>query len=304
MWFLIALAANVLWSMGNFIDKILTVRFVHGPGTALILTLYTCLLSLFLLPFLFFLNPAALSIDPTHAIILVIAGVFEMIGVTLYLKALMSDDASTVVPFFQIVPVFSLILGFVLLGEVLTHNQILAGLGVVTGGALLSLEFSEERKLKFKLSLVFLMILSSFFFALFDALFKYGVIESTFWTGVFWQHVGICLVGVSIFFFKKGCGAGFINNIQKRGPGIFGLNMLNESFYIGGVMLFSAALLLAPIALVAAVNAYNPLFVFIIGFLLTITFPRFIKERITIRHLLHKTLAIGVIVVSSAFLLS
>ncbi len=301
-WFLIALLANIPWTVGNFIDKLLTERFVHGEGRALVLTLYTSLLSLFVIPIIWYFNPQVFDLMVLSAGLFVLAGIIEMTGVILYLKALLEDDTSTVVPFFQLVPIFSLVLGYVFLGEVLTSHQMLAGLGIVLGGTILSLEISEEKRLRFKGSLILLMVVSSFCYASFDALFKYGALREDFWTGVFWQHIGIVLVGIYIFVFHRGCGAGFIKNIRSREPMVFSLNMLNEALYIGGMMLFAYAVLLAPIALVATTNAYHPVFAFVLGLLLTLIFPRYIKEKITTAHLLHKTFAIAIIVISSIFL--
>lgn len=302
-WFFIALLANLPWSVGNFIDKLLSERFVHGEGRALVLTLYTSLLSLVIVPLIWLFNRQVFDVFAGNAAIFVLAGVVEMLAVIFYLKALLKDDTSTVVPFFQLVPFFSLLLGYVFLGEVLTGNQMLAGLGIVLGGTILSLEISEEKRLKLKGSLVVLMIVSSFGYALFDALFKYGALREDFWTGVFWQHVGIVLVGAWIFVFRSDCGRGFIHNVTHRGPAVFALNMVNEALYIAGMMLFAYAILLAPIALVATTNAYHPVYVFVLGIILTAFFPKFIKEKMSLGHLIHKTFAIAVIVISSAFLM-
>lgn len=303
-WFLLALIANLLWSIGNFIDKVLTDRFVKGEGRALVLTLYTCLLSLCALPVIGFLHPEALTISPWHAGLFVLAGFIEMLGIIFYLKALSDDETSTVVPFFQIVPIFSLGLGFLFLGEILAQHQIIAMVGIIMGGVLLSLEFREGKRVRLKLSLVALMLASSFCYALFDALFKLGALNSDFWSGIFWQQAGIVVMGILIFIIRPACGRGFIENVRNHGRRVFSLNMLNEALYIGGMMLFAFALLFAPIALVATVNAYHPLFVFIIALLLTLFVPGLIKERMTLRHLFQKLFAILVIVLSSSYLLS
>ena len=300
LWFWLGIIANVLWSAGNFIDKVLTERFVHGEGRALVLTLYTSLLSLALLPILYGLFPHVLSISLQNAFI--VAGGIEMVAIILYLKALIDEDASTVVPFFQVVPVFSLFLGFWFLGETLSPLQVLAGLGVVAGGAILSLEISEEKHVRFKHSLVMLMLISAFLYALFEALFKVGAIEVGFWAGVFWQQVGIVCVGILIAILRPGCARAFINNIKERGKIVFGLNIFNEMLYVGGMMLFAYALLLAPIAVVSTTNAYHPVFVFILGIILSVVFPKLIKENTSWFNLLHKTLAITIVVVSSIYL--
>lgn len=303
-WFFIALFGTLLWSIGNFVDKLLTDRFASKWSGTWGLVLYSSLFSLILVPIFLTLSPAKIYIDPQTAIVLVLSGVAEVTGIFLYLRALRHEDTSTVVPFFQVVPIFSFILGFTILGETLTLTQTLAGLGVIIGGILLSLDISAGQKIHFKFSLVSLLLASSFCFALFDTLFKYGALREGYWTGIVWQHIGIFLVGFTIFLFYKHARRGFLASLKESSVANIGLNVINEAFYVGGVMLFLFAIILAPVAVVATVNAFQPVFVFIFGGILTVLFPKYIKENISHRHLFHKSLSIAIIVISSVFLVS
>lgn len=60
-------------------------------------------------------------------------------------------------------------------------------------------------------------------------------------------------------------------------------------------MIRDYATLLAPITLVMTLNGYQPVFVFLLGILLTLFLPSLVKEKIKPIHLLHKGIAIGVI---------
>ena len=304
IWFFIALLGTVLWSIGNFVDKVLSDRFTGHLGGVWALALFSAFFSGVITLAIALIDPMSIIAGPKNALVLVLAGAVEILGIFLYLRALRHEDTSTVVPFFQSVPFFSFGLGFLILGEVLTLQQVLAGLAVIIGGTLLSLDISAERHVRFKASLALLMTVSAFCFALFDALFKLGAVEEGFWTGVFWQHIGILLMGVAVFVFHKHARQGFMTSFAESKFRVLGLNVLNEVLYVGGVLLFTYALILAPIALVATVNVFQPVFVFVFGAVLTYLFPHIIKENISHRHLLQKGLAITLIVIASVFLVS
>lgn len=303
-WFYFALASPVLTSFGNFIDKILTERFVSKEASIWVLSLYSSLFSLLVIPIIYFFNREVFAVSFSEAALLILAGMVEIFSVFLYLNALRDEDASTVVPIFQSIPVFGFILGFLILGETLTTGQMLAGLIIILGGVLLTLEYSSERKLHVKLGPLLFMLASSFCFALYDALFKYGALNTSFWTSVFWQHVGIGILGVVLFLGVGKYRRAFIDNIRTNGKNVFGLNFLNETLYVVGVGFYSYALLLAPIAIVATASVYQPVIVFAIGLFFTIFLPHILSETISVRHFFQKISAILIILIGSAYLIN
>jgi drug/metabolite transporter (DMT)-like permease len=216
------------------------------------------------------------------------------------MHALEDEEASVVVPLFQLMPVFGYIIAYVVLGEVLSWQKIFAGCVVVFGAVVLSLEFSEERKISLKKKTLIFMIFSTFLIALSDVLFKWAAIESGgFWSSTFWNYSGLVIVGVIMFCFIKTYRKEFISLLKSSGKNIISLNVASEFTTIVGNITFSFATLLAPIALVMTVASYQPVFVFLLGIILTIFLPGVITEKISSRHLLHKGIAIGIILVGS-----
>jgi len=63
------------------------------------------------------------------------------------------------------------------------------------------------------------------------------------------------------------------------------------------------ALFFAPVALVATVTVYHPVLVLFGSVVLTLYFPHLISEKLSARHLFHKSVAIVVIVAGSILLL-
>lgn len=301
-WFLIGLLTPALSSIGNFIDKVLIERFSTRGATVGVLALYSSLFSVLVLTMLAFVNPQVLNILPLNAAWLVVAGVIEITSVLLYLNAMKEDDASTLVPLFQTIPVFSVVLGFFILGEVLGLTQSLLIIGVVIGSMVLTFNIEGKGLSRIKWAPLLLMLGSSFSFALYDALFKYGALEEQFWTAVFWQHVGIALVGIGIYVCSGRLRGAFHRNVHTNGARVFSLNLLNEALYVLGVAAYSYALLLAPIALVATVTAYQPIFVFLIGLGLTLWFPKILSEDIRLKTIIQKVVGITIVVGCSALL--
>src|SRR3989344_9601316 len=123
-WFLIALINPVAHAFANHFDKYLISRFIKG-GAVGTLILFSSLFAVVVLPVIIILNPSVFTtISASRAIILTINGGLLMLAVLFYLYALESDEASYVVPFFQLIPVFGFIVGYFMLGEVLYANQL------------------------------------------------------------------------------------------------------------------------------------------------------------------------------------
>lgn len=293
-WFFIALIGPLLWAIVNHIDKLLLEKYFKkgGVGTLLI---FSSVIGLFLLPILFFLNPAILEVSFLNLILLLINGILAAIALWLYFIALADEEASIVVIFYQLIPVFGFILGYFLLGEVLGTRQICAMLIIIFGAMIISVEINEENKFKLRKKTVLLMILASLVYSIESVLFKFVAIKETLWISLFWEYVGLSVFGILLFIFFSKYRNDFLTMVKGNSVGIFSINILNEILYVIGNLLFAYSFLLAPVALVLLVNSYQPLCVLIIGVILTIFFPKLTVENIKIKHLAQKIIAIIVV---------
>lgn len=104
---------------------------------------------------------------------------------------------------FQVIPVISFVLAWIVLGETLTGSQMTGGALVVLGAIIISFEMQEGRKLKLRSDTLALMFLSSFIFALNFLVFKVFAVETDFWTTVFWESVGYIGFATSLLAFAK-----------------------------------------------------------------------------------------------------
>ncbi len=295
-WFFIALINPIAHAAVNHIDKYLISRYVKG-GSVGTLILFSALFSVVALPVIYFIHPNVFSvIQPLQALVLMINGGLLVTAIILYLYALGLDEASYVAPFFQLVPVIGFILGFLLLGEGLHGNQIMAGMLIVCGGIILSLEFGEGKK-KIKTKLILLMLGSSFFYALNAVVFKSIAVHQGFLDSLFWDMAGKFVFGLVLFFAVKSYRQQFIDLIKTNRYSIIGLNILNEVIALVGEIALVLAVLFAPVALVQSVAGLQPAFVFIIGVLVTLLFPKIAQESLQRKMLLQKIGGILVITI-------
>lgn len=303
-WFLIALIAPILWSIVNHIDKNILSRYQEGRGVGAIL-IFSSLFSVVILPFIaYFYHSQIFGISFNNFFWLLIVGFFSALAFYFYLKAMDVEEASVVIPIFQLDPIFGYVLGYLILGELLSLSQILASLLILLGILILSVEIDIENRFKFKKRALLLVAASSFFFALNGVIFKELALKDSFWVSIFWQYVGLTVFGILVLIFSKKFRENFIAMVAAPRLKVISLNIISEILYIIGGVANNFALIIAPVALVFVVNGYQSLFVFIFAVFLTIFLPQFASEKISTKHFFHKLVSIIIILIGSYFLYS
>jgi drug/metabolite transporter (DMT)-like permease len=297
-WFLWAILGPILWSASNHIDKFLLNKKLKGVGKEALI-MYSTLFGLVILPLAYFFDPKIFSISLSSIFYLILAGWISSIAIYLYLYALENEETSIVMPFFQTIPIFGFILGFLFLKESLSAHQILGSIIVILGSLLLSIEINVSNKIGFKSGVVFLTLGSSLAFATYETLFKVVAVEDGFWVSTFWQYFGLFIFGLILFIAKKKHRSDFLHLLQKHDFKFLTINILNESLTIAGNMCYNFALILAPIAVVMSIAGYQPIFVFIGGVILTKFFPKIAKEDISYKNLIQKIIATTMVLIGT-----
>ncbi len=297
-WFFIAILGPFFWSLSNHIDKFLLSKHLKGVGKEA-LVLYSTLFGLVVLPVAYFFNQNIFSIGIINVGILIIAGCLSSLAIYLYLYALEENEASLVVPFWQTIPVFGFVLGFLFLGETLTSNQYIGSCIVIFGAVILSLEITELKKVRVKRKIALLMLSSSLFFALYETLFKVVAMSGGFWVSTFWQYTGLFIFGVMLFSSRKKYRVDFLFLIKKHNWRLFCINIANEGVTVIGNTFYNFSLLLAPLALVMVTTGYQPVFVFLEGIALTLLFPHITKETTSFKHIAHKVFSIVIVLIGT-----
>jgi|GEM_PF-136752 len=299
-WFLIALIPPALWSATNHLDKYLVSKYFKGSGVGALMV-FSSIIGVFLLPIIAIIHPEVLSFS-SSSLLIALNGFLYILAVLPYFYALQKDEASICVPLFQLIPVFSYVMAYFVLGETLNTNQALGGLLVVAGAIGISLDLSDGKKIKFKKEVFWLMFLSSVIFALNFIIFKMFAVQSSFWYTSFWEYVGFAVFAVILMLFVKSYRYQFITVMKTNRVFVLSLNGLNEVLNIIAKVAFNWASLLTPITVTWIVNGFQPFFVFAYGVILTLLFPKVANENIERKALAQKIFAILIMFVGTYIL--
>ncbi len=292
-WFSIAFIGPVLYAVSNHIDKYILEKFVKG-GEAGAIVVFSSLFSVITLPLIYIVEPGIFLLDFKKAFILSLNGTINIICLILYFKVLRDNDTSLVIPFYQTIPVFGFILGYFVLGEVLTVGQISSCLLIILGSIILSFDLTGKL-ITIRTKVVILMLLGSCLFAINGVVFKLIAVQEGFWVAAFWEFAGKVLIGVLFLFLLPSYRKGFLSLLKSGSFPVLLLISFNETIFLiaDGATIY--ATLLAPITLVMAINGFQPVFVFAFGIILTMFFPKILRESLSKNILYQKISAIGII---------
>lgn len=297
--FLLAGIAAFLWSIVNIIDKALVEKYCQDEGVGSLIVL-SALFPSILLPISLLMAEDSIWLPTQDIAILIFSGFLTVAWISLYLKALYDDDVSIVMPLKQLTPVFALIFGFIFLGEWPATVKLVAGGVIVIGSLILSIEQTDGT---IKKKLLLSMAGASAIIALMNTLFKFVTVAETFWVSMFWHSVGIVIVGLSIYVFHTKYRNQFHAFIKSNWGVGLSLNATNESLTVVGDVLFAFAILLAPLALVQSMEAYQPVFVFIIGMIMVKIAPKLLNEDTSRNVIIQKIIGILLVVVGTIWLI-
>src|SRR5580700_8668854 len=139
MWLLYAFSGPVFWAVSTHIDKYLVDRYFRHSDTA-VLMVFTALVGIALLPAIWAFDPTVLKPSLTAMAVMAGSGLLYMGAMLFYLRAIQSEEASVVAPLFQANTLFTFLLGYLFLHEVLGWAQLTGGALVMAGALGLSLD--------------------------------------------------------------------------------------------------------------------------------------------------------------------
>jgi len=273
-WLFFAILPPALYGITNFIDKFLIENTIEDP---LVVTIFGGFINGLLGVIILTLRGFD-SIPLPQACLLLLAGTFLTFYIIPYFKALAIDDASRVVPLFQIASIFVLVLSYIFLGEKLNSFEFLGLIFIIVGGFILGAEKIERGIFKPRKSLYF-MIISSLFYAITSIIFKFVVTKNDFWLTFGYESLGLGL-GAFILLLWRPHRHRFIKELKTVTTKIWGILLINEFFNTCAQFSTAYALLLASASLVAVIEGSQPFFVLIYGLILSLWFPHIVKEDI------------------------
>ena len=290
-WLLLSLLAPLIWSVVNHAEKVLLSRYFQNEGVGALMIVIGAI-ALPVAGILVVVAPRTLAVDAGAAGVLLASGLLYAVSCVTYLLALERHDASYVVPFWQLTPVFTYGLGLVFLGERLSGDRLLGGGVVILGALMLSVRPSAGR-LTLDLRSIGLMAASSAALALGFVLFKLGGEGLEVSSALFWNQLGLGLISMA-FVLSRANRVACAESFRRNGPFPIALNLTTQVLDLVAVVAANVAVRFAPAALVVLVEyAVQPVFVFLIGGLLSVVAPRWVDEDISLRSVAHRLAAIA-----------
>lgn len=287
----------MLWAISVHLDKYLVERFFKESNVAVLL-LFTALVGVLLLPFIWYYEPTVLSPSAGSIALIILAGILYMTALLLYLRALQSEEASVVAPFFQAGPLFGYVLAYLVLGETLSPRQMAGGAMIIFGASIVSIRFGQSMRM-FKARLALLMLTCGFIMALASLIFKVFAIKVEFWTTTFWMFVGEGIFGVALLMIPS-YRRQFIGLVRAKTSALLSINASNELINLAGSLGNRYALLFAPLSIVQAIGSTTTLFVFAFGVVLSVFFPGFGRENLSGSELAQKGMAAVIVAIGVA----
>lgn len=299
-WVVFAFSGPVLWAVSVHLDKYLVERFFKHNDVAVML-LFTALVGVLLLPVIWWFEPSVISLDAGSAALIVVSGVLLMGALLLYLRALQTEEASVVAPFFQASPLFGYGLAYFVLGETLSARQLAGGALIVAGASIVSLRFNGEKH-AFNTRLAALMLACGFALAVSTLIFKMFAVEIAFWTTTFWMFVGEAVFGGALLLVPS-YRAQFLALLRDNTAALVSINGSNELINLGGGLGNRYALMFAPMSLVQAIGSTTTLFVFAFGVALSLFVPALGRENLSPRELMQKGVAAALVAAGVALVM-
>lgn len=299
-WFLIALIGPFLYGLANHTDKYLLTKYLKN-GEAGAFIIFSALFSVVALPIVAVIHPGVFNVSLGAAVGQAANGMLIVLSVLCYFYALNKDEATYVVPLYQTIPIFGFILGYFILGETITPIQAMASLIILAGALVLSVDI--KGKFRLKKEVIGLMLLASLFYAISSVSFKFiAVGQENFWPSLFWTLVGKIVLGLLFFAFVASYRRQFLKMIGSNGVPAIVLTSMSETLFIVAEAVSAFATLLAPVVLVLLVNSFQPVFVLVLGVLLTVFFPKISQESLSRKSLIQKIVGVGIIVLGTYFI--
>ncbi len=309
LWISFAIAAYFLLALNGIADKFLLSKAVKHPIAYAFYVGITGPLTLLIIPigllgsafnlhfFKFDLAFQFLSVNAT--IIALIGGACFPLALYFSYKAVQQTSISRILPIQGgLVPFFTLLLAFIILRERLLPNQLIAFVFLVIGAVLISLKKKHGEWQALALQNA---IISSFLFASSLTLTKYIFELANFGSGLIWTRLGFFLTSVSFLISHKS--RSYIFNAPKEtstGNKFVYLGARVSGFFAG--FLQNYAIAIGSVTLVNALQGTQYAFLLILAIILSVRFPKILKEDISREKIILKIISILLISAGLYFL--
>ena len=146
----------------------------------------------------------------------------------------------------------------------------------------------------FRTRTVLYMLGASLCWATESTLFKVVAIEENPWRSLFWEHLALVVIGILMFSLIPHYRKSFLKALGMNSKPVLGLNVANESLFMIGNSIAAYVIVLIPVSLTLLMNSFQPVFVLVLGVLITVLFPALGVENVNTKNLIQKITAIAI----------
>ena len=298
-WIFIILIGHLSNAGAFIIDKILLHKTMRHPAVYVFYIGLLSLLAFILLPFGHFFVPAQ------HIVVRsAISGATFMAALFCFFTSLKKGEATRVVPFFgALIPIWTIFLASIFLGEYLRGNEWLGIAFLILGAVLISYEQSAEKS-AITVELILLIILASGLFALSSTMLKSVFNATEFINGFLWTRVFGFLTVVPLILLPSvrqsilPSTSGTSHQPKERPNLLF---FIGQSMGALGFIFLAWGTDLAPrVTIVNALQGVQYAFLFILVVIISKFAPRALKESLSRSIIIQKTIAIILLTIGLA----
>ncbi|MFC1613444.1 hypothetical protein ACFL23_03885 [Patescibacteria group bacterium] len=282
-WQLITILSYLINAVASVGDKILVSKKIPNP---IAYSFYVGILSIFVV----FLMPFGFSIPPLKILIIaLLSGSSFLFALIFLFRTLVEGEPSRVFTGLGgMVPVFTLLLSFLILNQVLTIKEFIIFI-ILTLSGLLILEsknklFSYKKEFK-------KIVISAFLFSLALVLAKYVYLNHPFMSGFIWTRLGSFITALLLLISSENRRKIFktTKNTQKKHKILL---VLNKILAGSAFLLLNFAISKGNVSLINAMKGTEYAFIFIIAVIFSFKFPSLLKENLTKKAVFKKVISI------------
>jgi EamA domain-containing membrane protein RarD len=306
LWILIPLGAALFYSLRMFIENYLTDRYFKREKISPdVLVIPGCIsLILALLGFGIYFGPQIfLAADWPAILLLAAGGLVNILAFVPYYKAYKTEETTGVMIMTQMAPLISLGMAAVFLGEVINFWQGISFFLIFGAILLLIFEQSSRHKRKMELTTAALIFAACLGWVLADIFYAPAARSLGLEASYVWFLLGelVTVLGLSIVMksWRQNLGK-FLHHKKSQKLMVI---TIGEILYATAEVLFHVGLIILPVAIVAVLeHIFGLIIVFILGIVFTIFYPKFSREKLSKRTVVHHLIALGLVIIGIVLL--
>lgn len=280
-WILFPILAALIWAIKGILDKFMLANYIKKP---IVPVLVLGIFDLAAIALIFLINGFD-HLSWQNLALAFVGGLASLMIIVLYFKAVRIEEISRVIALIYLTPLFVTILAAVFLGERFTLGKYAGILLLITGAVLISYKFG---KITFGKAFWY-MLLASVSFGIYAVITKYLLGFADFWSVFSYTRLSMILCMLPIFFLRY---KDLLEAARERGKMAVLSASSSEALNLTALLLFTAAASAGFITLVEALTAIEPFFVLVFAVILSIFYPKIIKEETGKKIVAIKLLAI------------